>query len=269
MSVVTKKVEAAGPAPAAASFEALARLEGVSKTFANGTVALSGVDLDIRRGEFLSLLGPSGCGKSTVLRLLAGLTGPTAGSIRWTDQNHELGFVFQEPTLMPWASVFDNVWLPLRLAGQSRAAARAKVEETLAKVGLAGFEKSYPRELSGGMKMRVSIARALVTRPAVLLMDEPFAALDEITRTKLNDDLVALKCELGATVVFVTHSVYESVYLSDRIVVMAPRPGRVVAEILVPAPLPRDEDFRLGPDYAERCRATSLALHRAMDAGGG
>ena len=169
----------------------LVRLGGVSKTFANGTEALSGVDLDIRRGEFLSLLGPSGCGKSTILRLLAGLTGPSRGAIDWLSTNHDLGFVFQEPTLMPWANVFDNVWLPLRLNGVSKASARPLVEEMLAKVGLAGFDRAYPRELSGGMKMRVSIARALVTRPAVLLMDEPFAALDEITRMKLNDDLVA------------------------------------------------------------------------------
>ncbi len=242
----------------------MVRLEGVNKTFKNGTVALSGVDLDVRRGEFLSLLGPSGCGKSTILRLLSGLTSASGGEIRWREPNHELGFVFQEPTLMPWSNVFDNVWLPLRLAGASRAAARDRIEEMLSKVGLSNFAKSYPRELSGGMKMRVSIARALVTRPQVLLMDEPFAALDEITRIKLNDDLVSLKVELGATVVFVTHSVYESVYLSDRIVIMAPRPGRIVAEVNVAAPLPRDEDFRLGPVYADGCRAASLALHRAM-----
>jgi NitT/TauT family transport system ATP-binding protein len=257
------------PGSPSAGEGALVRLEDVGKSFKNGTIALAGVNLDVRRGEFLSLLGPSGCGKSTILRLLAGLTSASAGAIAWADAQHELGFVFQEPTLMPWSNVFDNVWLPLRLAGASRAAARARIEEMLAKVGLSGFEKSYPRELSGGMKMRVSIARALVTRPSVLLMDEPFAALDEITRTKLNDDLVALKCELGATVVFVTHSVYESVYLSDRIVVMAPRPGRVVAEIDVPTPLPRDEEFRLGPTYAEICRETSLALHHAMDPAGG
>ena len=252
----------AGDAPAAPR---LVRLEGVNKTFANGVTALAGVDMEVRRGEFLSLLGPSGCGKSTILRLLAGLTSTSSGWINWSQTEHELGFVFQEPTLMPWATVFNNVWLPLRLKGQSRAQAAPAIADALAKVGLAGFSSAYPRELSGGMKMRVSIARALVTRPAILLMDEPFAALDEITRNKLNDDLVALKCELDATVVFVTHSVYESVYLSDRIVVMAPRPGRVVAEIDIPAPLPRDEDFRLGTLYAERCRETSAALHRAMN----
>ncbi len=243
----------------------LVRLRGVGKLFPNGTEALRHVDLDIQRGEFVSLLGPSGCGKSTILRLLAGLAAPTSGDIHWPSTDHELSFVFQDPTLMPWANVFDNVWLPLRLRGLSRSAARVRIEEMLAKVGLSGFEKSYPRELSGGMKMRVSIARALVTRPAVILMDEPFAALDEITRTKLNDDLVQLKCELDATVIFVTHSVFESVYLSNRVVVMAPRPGRILNEVVVPAPLPRDEEFRLGHEYAETCRETSHMLRAAMD----
>ena len=224
MSAASSQLREAASAPPAAP-ALLARLEGVGKVFANGTVALDGVNLDVRRGEFLSLLGPSGCGKSTILRLLSGLTKETAGYINWLQRDPELGFVFQEPTLMPWANVFDNVWLPLRLKGVSRTGARTRIDEVLHKVGLAGFDKAYPRELSGGMKMRVSIARALVTRPAILLMDEPFAALDEITRTKLNDDLVALKCELDATVVFVTHSVYESVYLSDRIIVMAPGPA--------------------------------------------
>ncbi len=266
MSLMSSNAWGAGVSASPPDNHALVSLNGVGKTFANGTVALAGVDLQVRRGEFLSLLGPSGCGKSTILRLVCGLTGSTSGAIDWAERRHELGFVFQEPTLMPWANVFANVWLPLRLSGVSRADARARIEEVLEKVGLAGFSVAYPRELSGGMKMRVSIARALVTRPAILLMDEPFAALDEITRTKLNDDLVALKCELGATVIFVTHSVYESVYLSDRIVVMAPRPGRIVAEVLVNAPLPRDEEFRLSPQYAEKCRETSNALHKAMAA---
>ena len=242
----------------------LASLRGVDKVFANKVQALRGVDIDVRDGEFLSLLGPSGCGKSTVLRLLAGLTAPTRGEITWRGERPTLSFVFQEPTLMPWANVFSNVWLPLRLHGVSKEKARPRVQEVLEMVGLSAFANAYPRELSGGMKMRASIARALATRPAVLLMDEPFAALDEITRTKLNDELVSLKCALRTTVIFVTHSVIESVYLSNRIIVFAPRPGRAVAEIRVDPPLPRDVDFRLSPAYAEKCRETSRALHEAM-----
>jgi NitT/TauT family transport system ATP-binding protein len=241
----------------------LISLRGVTKAFKSGTVALESLNLDIYEGEFLSLLGPSGCGKSTVLRIIAGLTDTSGGEISWRDQRG-LGFVFQEPTLAPWSDVFDNVWLPLRLNHVSRSDAKPRVDEALANVGLTGFERAYPRELSGGMKMRVSIARALVTKPAVLLMDEPFAALDEITRAKLNDDLLKLRATLGATIVFVTHSVYESVYLSTRICVMAPRPGRVVAEISVDPNTNRDEDFRLGPYYAERAREASAALQDAM-----
>jgi len=242
----------------------LVSLKNVGKTFKSGTVALENVNLHIRDGEFLTLLGPSGCGKSTVLRIVAGLMDNSAGEIRWRGQP-SLGFVFQEPTLAPWSDVFDNVWLPLRLKGVSRADSQHKVAEALANVGLTGFERAYPRELSGGMKMRVSIARALVTRPAVLLMDEPFAALDEITRAKLNDDLLNLRAALGATIVFVTHSVYESVFLSTRICIMAPRPGRIVAELEVDAQTARNEDFRLGPYYADRARETSAALQSAMN----
>ena len=242
----------------------LVSLTGVSKTFSNGTVALSRLDLEVFDGEFLSLIGPSGCGKSTALRLLAGLAEPSSGSIAWEGHEPEIGFVFQEPTLMPWASVFDNVWLPLRLRKVSRRSAAPRIEEALALVGLAKFAASYPRELSGGMKMRVSIARALVLRPKLLLMDEPFAALDEITRFKLNNDVMTLKRELGTTVVFVTHSVYESVYLSSRIVVMAARPGRIVDSIEVAGPTLRDEAFRTTPLYNETCRRASQALHGAM-----
>ncbi len=241
----------------------LITLRGVTKSFKSGTVALQNLDIDVRDGEFLTLLGPSGCGKSTVLRIIASLTTISSGQISWRDQRN-LGFVFQDPTLAPWADVFDNVWLPLRLLRVSRADARSRVEEALAEVGLKGFERAYPRELSGGMKMRVSIARALVTKPAILLMDEPFAALDEITRAKLNDDILELRATLGATIVFVTHSVYESVYLSTRICVMAPRPGRVVAEISIDPKVNRNEDYRLGPYYADRARETSAALHMAM-----
>ena len=239
-------------------------LRGVDKVFATGAQALGGLDLDVREGEFLSLLGPSGCGKSTALRMIAGLSQPTRGSMEWRAGRPEIGFVFQDAVLMPWANVFDNVWLPLRLTGQSRAQSAARIEAALELVGLHGFAKAYPRELSGGMKMRVSIARAMVLRPALLLMDEPFAALDEITRLKLNNDLLRLKQELGATVVFVTHSVFESVYLSSRIAVFSARPGRVTATIEVAAPLPRDDAFRLSPLYAQACKEASDALHHAM-----
>lgn len=250
----------------------LVSLRSVSKTFANGTVALHDMSLDVRQGEFVSLLGPSGCGKSTALRIIAGLGEPTAGSVEWPGAtfdargrpDREIGFVFQDPTLMPWATVFGNVWLPLRLKGVQKAAARERIEEALELVGLGGFLNAYPRELSGGMKMRVSIARALVIRPRLLLMDEPFAALDEITRFKLNDDLLRLWETFGWTVIFVTHSVFESVYLSSRIVIMAARPGRVVRDIAIDAPHPRGEEFRTTAVYNDYCRTVSGALHAAM-----
>jgi NitT/TauT family transport system ATP-binding protein len=235
-------------------------------------VALQNMSLDIRQGEFVSLLGPSGCGKSTVLRLIAGLGETTSGTVEWPtatfdaagQPEREIGFVFQEPTLMPWATVFNNVWLPLRLRRINKQAARPQIMEALAMVGLDKFADSYPRELSGGMKMRVSIARALITRPKLLLMDEPFAALDEITRFRLNDDLLHLWETFGWTVVFVTHSVFESVFLSERIVVMAARPGRVVADLTVDAPYPRHDDFRTSAVYNENCRRASDALHGAI-----
>src|SRR3954447_26867084 len=195
----------------------LLMLRGVGKTFSNGVTALDQVNMTIREGDFVSLLGPSGCGKSTVLRLIAGLAMPTSGVLSWNKPLGDdcIGFVFQEPTLLPWASVFDNVWLPLRLRGVSRREAAPAINELLERVHLTGFEKAVPRELSGGMKMRVSIARGLVTKPRVLLMDEPFAALDEITRFKLNNDLLELWRDERFTVVFVTHSVFESVFLSN------------------------------------------------------
>ena len=244
----------------------LVSLRRVTKRFDNGTTALQQIDLDVRSGEFLSLIGPSGCGKSTALRMLAGLAEATSGDIAWSGERPEIGFVFQEPTLMPWATVFHNVWLPLRLRGITKRDAQERIDSALNLVGLGAAGGHYPRELSGGMKMRVSIARALVLRPPLLLMDEPFAALDEITRFKLNNDLLKLKSELGTTVVFVTHSVYESAYLSSRIVVMGARPGRVVTEIPVDAPMDRDEEFRSTPLYVDTCRAASRALHGAMSA---
>jgi NitT/TauT family transport system ATP-binding protein len=244
----------------------LAAFRKVGKSFPNGVTALDGLDFTVRAGEFLSLLGPSGCGKSTALRLLAGLAEPSAGEILWHGgaSPREIGFVFQEPTLMPWTTVAHNVRLPLRLKGIARRAAAPRVEEALAMVGLGDFRDAYPRELSGGMKMRVSIARALVTRPRLLLMDEPFAALDEITRFKLNDDLRALWRTLRCTVVFVTHSVFESVYLSTRILMMTPRPGRIAAEFAIETPEPRDAHFRTSPEYGTECRKISAALARVM-----
>jgi NitT/TauT family transport system ATP-binding protein len=249
----------------AASATRVVALQQVGKTFGSGTVALADLDLDVRRGEFLSLLGPSGCGKSTALRIVAGLSEPSSGEVAWpaAAAREEIGFVFQEPTLMPWSTVFGNVYLPLRLADLDRAAAAPRVEEALRSVGLAEFAGAYPRELSGGMKMRVSIARALVTQPKLLLMDEPFAALDEITRFKLNNDLIALWRTLSTTVVFVTHSVFESVFLSTRIIVMTKRPGRVFTELTIDAPQ-RDERFRTSPEYAGYCRLASETLAQAM-----
>ena len=248
----------------------LLSLVGVGKRFASGTEALSGIDLALGAGEFLSLLGPSGCGKSTLLRLIAGLAEPSEGTLAWSPpggRRPRIGFVFQEPTLMPWTSALENVRLPLRLAAAlGRGEQRERAAAALADVGLAGFERAYPRELSGGMRMRVSLARALVTGPDLLLMDEPFAALDELTRNRLNDDLLALWAgRAGATtVVFVTHSVFESVYLSSRIVVMSPRPGRIAEELWIEAPAPRPPGFRTSADYAALCRAASEALERAM-----
>jgi len=237
---------------------------GLSKRFANGTLALQGVTLDVVEHQFLSLLGPSGCGKSTLLRLVAGLSEPSSGTIAWQPGAAGLSFVFQEPTLMPWATALDNVMLPLRLAHVPAGERRDRATAALAQVGLAGFEKSYPRELSGGMKMRVSIARALVTRPRVLLMDEPFAALDEITRFKLNNDLLELWQRERLTVVFVTHSVFESAFLSQRIAVMAARPGRILEEIAIDTPYPRQEEYRTSAENNAYCRRASAALEKAM-----
>ena len=241
-------------------------MESVHKVFGGQVVALSDMELQVNEGDFISLLGPSGCGKSTALRLIAGLLHPTRGRITWEggQGSGDLGVVFQEPTLMPWATVAQNVWLPYRLRGKTYNHVKDEVLEALKLVGLEQFQNAYPRELSGGMKMRVSIARALVTRPRLILMDEPFAALDEITRFRLNNDLLNLKAKIGCTVIFVTHSVFESVFLSDRIVVMAARPGRVIRELQVDAPYPRDETFRTSAVYAAHCRAASDALHIAM-----
>ncbi len=262
----------AGPVVETQRGRPVLEIRGVAKRFSSGTLAVTGVDLDLRAGELVSLLGPSGCGKSTLLRMIAGLGDPSAGRIEWPTTSHDsqgrplrdVGFVFQEATLMPWATALSNVMLPLTLKRVPKKEAASRAEAALANVGLGAFLRAYPRELSGGMKMRVSIARALVTEPKILLMDEPFAALDEITRQKLNDDLLALWARQRFTVLFVTHSVFESVYLSQRIVVMAARPGRVIADVAIDAPFPRDASFRTSPDYAAACRIVSAKLLEAI-----
>jgi NitT/TauT family transport system ATP-binding protein len=252
----------------------LVELADVGKTYPNGAVALAGFSMILRDGEFVSLLGPSGCGKSTVLRLLAKLTPASRGVVRraWDNAaevasgvSRPVSCVFQEPTLMPWADVWNNVYLPLRLQGVSRVAAAPAVHESLELVGLSEFAHVFPRELSGGMKMRASVARALLTQPSLLLLDEPFAALDEITRNKLNDDLLRLWKLRRWTGLFITHSVFESVYLSTRVLVMSPRPGRVVDEILIDLPAERTAETRTSPRYIELCGRVSLALEKAAD----
>jgi NitT/TauT family transport system ATP-binding protein len=239
----------------------------VGRRFPDGTVALRDASLRVESGDFIALLGPSGCGKSTLLRLISGLDRPDAGSLDWDGGQApaagDIGFVFQDATLLPWASAEDNVFLPLRLRGISRQTAMPEVEAALARVGLTGFEKSRPRQLSGGMRMRVSIARALATRPRLLLMDEPFAALDEFTRHRLQNDLFALWQSIGCTIVFVTHSIYEAAFLARRIVLMTPRPGRISREIvsgLVPGP-----ETRLQPGYAALVADISHAMERALN----
>lgn len=243
----------------------------VEKTYANGTHALDEVRLRIQKGEFVSLLGPSGCGKSTLLRMFAGLDAPSAGRVLWwgseqpdgADGKQSLSMVFQEPTLMPWARVRANTRLPLDLRKAPRTQADAQVTEALRLVGLDGFANAWPRELSGGMQMRVSLARALVTKPSLLLLDEPFGALDEFTRNRLDGEVRQLWAQQGMTVVFVTHSIYEAVFLSTRVVVMAARPGRVIADVAIEGPQQRDDDWRVSAPFLGYCRQLSELLTAA------
>jgi NitT/TauT family transport system ATP-binding protein len=242
-------------------------LDQVDKRFANGVEAVRSLSIVVAPGQFVSLLGPSGCGKSTVLRLIAGLEQPSVGHVRLDGQPAQsrsaaMSYVFQDSTLMPWASALDNVALPLRIGGAARPAARQKAEQALAAVGLGDRANAYPTELSGGMKMRVSLARALVTRPAVLLLDEPFAALDEITRHRLNDELLALWGEQIPTAVFVTHSVFEAVYLSQRVLVMGGPPGHLIADLPITLGYPRTRALRLQPQFTQQCRDVTEALER-------
>lgn len=241
-------------------------IQNLGKVFPGGVAALENVNMQIARGEFVSLLGPSGCGKSTLLRIAAGLMAPTTGHVAWTPPPEKggIGVVFQEPTLMPWADVRRNVETPLRIAGMDAAERQARALEMLALVGLESFSQAYPRTLSGGMKMRAAIARALVTRPQVLLLDEPFAALDEITRQQLNDDLLAICARAQLSVLFVTHSASEAVYLSDRVLVMTARPGTIQRELRITAPKPRADGFRHSAQYAAWCGDVSSALRDAV-----
>lgn len=255
--MTARKKARATPAP-------LAALRNLSKIYENGTAALKGVDLELRGGELLSLLGASGCGKTTLLRLIAGIIPPSAGEIVWRggERPRETGFVFQEAALMPWATVAENAALPLRLLDDTQER-DARVQEALHLAGLRGFENAYPHELSGGMKMRASIARALIVRPRLLLMDEPFAAIDEVTRFRFNDELLALWRKLECTIVFVTHSVYEAAFLSTRTLVFSPRPGRVTDEYEFAPPKARG-DFRASPEFTARARKLSASLAKAM-----
>lgn len=239
-------------------------LRGVSKRYTTSTEVLSGVDLHVKAGEIVTLLGPSGCGKTTVLRLVAGLVEPTCGTVRvalsaWG----ALAYVFQDATLMPWASVLTNVRLPLDLAGMERSQAQQRALQAMSSVGLQEASGLRPHQLSGGMRMRTSIARALVTQPSVLLMDEPFAALDEITRHKLDSDLLQLCAQRSLTVLFVTHSIYESVYLSHRVLVMGATPGRVLAEVAIPEPHPRGASFRVSTAFARYAQQLQELLLQA------
>ena len=259
------------PSPQAAPPTPAVEVLSAEKTYPNGTQALLPVDLSIEEGEFVTLLGPSGCGKSTLLKMVAGLLEPTDGLLhlwrkpvaRLDESGKKMAFVFQSPTLMPWASVQTNVRLPLDLAGVPRQQADAQVAEALALVGLSKFATALPRALSGGMQMRVSIARGLVTQPDLLLMDEPFGALDEITRHKLDADLLDLWRKKKLTVIFVTHSIHEAVFLSSRVVMMAARPGRVVEDFRIDAPYPRTADFMVSPEFSRCAKRLQDSLLRA------
>ena len=245
----------------------LLTVQDASRQFSNGTVALQGVSLDIGMGEVVALLGPSGCGKSTLLRLIAGLDRPDGGAVAWPGgppAPGSIGYVFQDATLLPWATAAENVRLPLRLRGQPAGPSAPQVHAALDRVGLAGFGGARPRELSGGMRMRVSIARALVARPRLLLMDEPFAALDEFTRHALQEDLLDLQRQEGCSVVFVTHSIYEAAFLAHRVVLMSPRPGRI-AGVLDAPPLP-DAGRRQDPAYAGFVAQITAAMAQARAA---
>ena len=258
------------------SRDAVVRIAGLDKEFDSGqgtrTTALSGIDLTIGRGEFVSLIGPSGCGKSTLLRLIGDLTAPTAGSVEVNGKpahaarlGREYGMVFQAPVLFEWRSVEENVKLPLELLGKGRSERDERAREMLSLVELSDFARHHPHQLSGGMQQRVAIARALALQPAILLMDEPFGALDEMTRERMNAEVLRIWQRTGTTIVFVTHSIPEAVFLSTRVVVMSARPGRITRVVDVPLPQPRGEDTREGARYFQ----VVTEVREALRAGGG
>jgi NitT/TauT family transport system ATP-binding protein len=247
------------------------QFDDVTKSYGTGRLVLESVDLRIRKGEFVSLIGPSGCGKSTVLKLISGLTPPSAGSIQvdgMTPENarETMSFIFQDATLLPWRTVTGNVGLGLELERMISKRRAEKVASLLELVGLGEVADAYPRELSGGMKMRASIARALATNPRLLLMDEPFAALDEMTRDRLNEELLRLRAEQGWTAVFVTHSVAEAVFLSTRIIVLAANPGRIHAIVPVDLPFPRTARLRECPEFEGLVARASHVLRGVLTA---
>jgi NitT/TauT family transport system ATP-binding protein len=271
--MVLARPDGAGPTTSAPDGEPLIVIDRVGKTYTNGTVALEEISFDVREGEFISLVGPSGCGKSTLLRMVAGLGPITTGQIlveglpprRARQEKADTAFVFQDANLMPWRDVLGNVELPLELRGVSKTERQATVMQALETVGLADVTRSYPRELSGGMRMRVSLARALAAHPRLLLMDEPFGALDEITRQRLNGELLRLCALANWTVVFVTHNVFEAVYLSTRILVMSARPGKIIAEVPVPLPHPRVPEIRTDPEFTRIVRDVVSLLGDAAE----
>lgn len=239
--------------------DAMLTVEDIGMTFPDGTEALRDVSFTVETGEFVSLVGPSGCGKSTLFRIITGLLSPTAGRVRFSTHSN-VGYVFQEPTLLPWRTVAKNVELLAELHGMSALERRALAAEAIAMVGLDGFEHHYPKALSGGMKMRVSLARTLMLKPPVVMFDEPFAAVDEVTRSRLNEETQAIYLKEGLTALFVTHSIYEAVFMSSRLYVMSSRPGQIVADFVVPFQYPREHELRFSPQFAELSGEVSQAL---------
>jgi len=244
-------------------------IAGVTKQYGNAHAVLESIDLVVAKQEFISIIGPSGCGKSTILKLIAGLVAPTSGAIRvdgMTPLNarETISFVFQDATLLPWRTVKQNIGLGLELERVPNERREKEIATLLELVGLKNVAKSYPRELSGGMRMRVSIARALATNPRVMLLDEPFAALDEMSRDRLNEEILRLRAEQNWTAVFVTHSVSEAVFLSDRIVVLAPNPGRIHAEFRMELPAQRTSAIRNSPEYDAMVARVSHTLRETL-----